>query len=177
MCRYNRALHFLGFGNCSIKKPYIFYDGPPFATGLPLHGHLVGSILKDIIPRYFTMKGLYVERRFGWDCHGLPIEHEIDKQLKMSAHDAVKKLGIEKYNNECRKIVQRYTSEWEKTITRLGRWVDFKNDYKTMDLSFMESVWWVFDQMRRKGLVYRGEKVMPYRFPSILLLFSQRFRL
>ena len=124
------------------SEPYIFYDGPPFATGLPHHGHLVGSILKDIVPRYFTMKGKYVERRFGWDCHGLPIEHEIDKEFKMSASDAVKEFGIKKYNDECRGIVQRYTSEWEKTISRIGRWVDFENDYKTMDTNFMESVWW-----------------------------------
>jgi len=122
------------------KPPYIFYDGPPFATGLPHHGHLVGSTLKDIIPRYYTMKGYYVQRRFGWDCHGLPIEHEIDKALGMSAIEAVEKMGVKGYNDECRKIVQRYTAEWRKTITRIGRWVDFDNDYKTMDPSFMESV-------------------------------------
>jgi len=142
--------------------PYIFYDGPPFATGLPHHGHLVGSILKDIVPRYFTMKGRYVERRFGWDCHGLPIEHEIDKKLGLSAHDAVKKLGIKGYNDECRGIVQRYTSEWEKTISRIGRWVDFENDYKTMDITFMESVWWVFKELWDKSLIYQGTKVVPF---------------
>ncbi|MEN9362391.1 MAG: hypothetical protein RL095_3926 [Verrucomicrobiota bacterium] len=144
------------------KPPYIFYDGPPFATGLPHHGHLVGSILKDIVPRYFTMKGRYVERRFGWDCHGLPIEHEIDKKLGLSAQEAVAQLGIAGYNAECRGIVQRYTSEWEKTITRIGRWVDFENDYKTMDPSFMESCWWVFQQLWEKNLVYQGVKVVPF---------------
>ena len=143
-------------------KPYIFYDGPPFATGLPHHGHLVASTIKDIIPRYFTMKGFYVNRRFGWDCHGLPIEHEIDKKLSMSACDAVKKLGVKGYNDQCRSIVQRYTAQWQKTITRIGRWVDFDNDYKTMDASFMESVWWVFKQLWDKGLVYQGTKVVPF---------------
>jgi isoleucyl-tRNA synthetase len=142
--------------------PYIFYDGPPFATGLPHHGHLVGSTLKDIIPRYHTMQGRYVQRRFGWDCHGLPIEHEIDKSLGLSSQQAVEKLGIKGYNDECRGIVQRYTSEWEKTITRIGRWVDFKNDYKTMDPSFMESVWWVLQQLWNKDLIYRGVKVVPF---------------
>jgi isoleucyl-tRNA synthetase len=145
------------------KKPtYIFYDGPPFATGLPHFGHLVGSVLKDIVPRYFTMKGFHVERRFGWDCHGLPIEYEIDKKLGMSAQDAVAKLGVKGYNNECRGIVQRYTREWRKTISRIGRWVDFENDYKTMDPSFMESVWWVFKQLWDKGLIYQGVKVVPF---------------
>jgi len=143
-------------------KPYIFYDGPPFATGLPHHGHLVGSILKDIVPRYFTMLGRYVDRRFGWDCHGLPIEHEIDKKLQMSAHDAVAKLGVAGYNQECRQIVQRYVGEWETTIKRIGRWVDFKRDYKTMDASFMESVWWAFRQLWDKSLIYKGTKVVPY---------------
>jgi len=143
-------------------QAYIFYDGPPFATGLPHHGHLLGSILKDIVPRYFTMKGRYVERRFGWDCHGLPIEHEIDKLLGMSAQDAVAKLGVKAYNTECRKIVDRYTKEWEKVVTRIGRWVDFKNDYKTMDLSFMESVWWVFKSLWDKDLIYQGVKVVPF---------------
>lgn len=144
------------------NPPYIFYDGPPFATGLPHHGHLVGSTLKDIIPRYYTMKGNYVQRRFGWDCHGLPIEHEIDKALGMSASEAVEKLGMKGYNDECRGIVQRYTTQWRKTITRIGRWVDFDNDYKTMDPSFMESVWWVMKQLWEKDLIYRGVKVVPF---------------
>ena len=143
-------------------QPYIFYDGPPFATGLPHHGHLLASTLKDIIPRYYTMQGRHVIRRFGWDCHGLPIEYEIDKSLGMNAHDAVAKLGVAGYNNECRAIVQRYTSEWEKTISRLGRWVDFEDDYKTMDCSFMESVWWVFNQLWEKDLIYQGTKVVPF---------------
>ncbi len=146
----------------SDKPEYVFYDGPPFATGLPHHGHLVASTIKDIIPRYHTMLGNYVERRFGWDCHGLPIEHEIDKALGMSAKEAVDTLGIAHYNNECRSIVQRYTEEWEKTISRLGRWVDFENDYRTMEPWFMESVWWVFKQLWDKGLVYKGEKVVAY---------------
>jgi len=143
------------------KKPYIFYDGPPFATGLPHHGHLVSSTLKDIVPRYWTMKGRYVLRRFGWDCHGLPIEHEIDKQLGVSAQDVVRQLGVAGYNAECRKIVQRYVTQWRHTITRLGRWVDFDNDYKTMDADYMESVWWVVKQLWDKELIYQGVKVMP----------------
>ncbi len=141
--------------------PYIFYDGPPFATGLPHHGHIVASTLKDIIPRYFTMKGRYVQRRWGWDCHGLPIEHEIDKQLGMSAGEAVEKLGIKGYNDACRAIVQRYVGEWRRTITRVGRWVDFDHDYKTMDPWFMESVWWVVKQLWERDLVYQGMKVVP----------------
>ncbi len=143
-------------------KNYIFYDGPPFATGLPHHGHIVASTLKDVIPRYFTMKGFYVERRFGWDCHGLPIEQEIDKKFEMSASDFVAQHGVKKYNDECRGIVDRYVNEWEKTISRLGRWVDFKNDYKTMDLTFMESTWWVFKSIWDKGLIYQGNKIVPY---------------
>ena len=143
-------------------KNYIFYDGPPFATGLPHHGHLVASTLKDIIPRYFTMKGFYVDRRFGWDCHGLPIEQEIDKKFNSSASDFVAQYGVKKYNDECRGIVDRYVNEWEKTIGRLGRWVDFENDYKTMDVSFMESTWWVFKTIWDKGLIYQGNKIVPY---------------
>jgi isoleucyl-tRNA synthetase len=144
------------------QDPYIFYDGPPFATGLPHHGHLVGSILKDAVPRYFTMKGRYVQRRFGWDCHGLPIEHEIDKSLGLSSAEAVEKMGIKGYNDACRGIIQRYTDEWRKTITRIGRWVDFDNDYKTMEPWYMESVWWVVKQLWEKELIYRGEKVVPF---------------
>ncbi|MDC0598425.1 isoleucine--tRNA ligase [Gammaproteobacteria bacterium] len=146
----------------SKGKPYIFYDGPPFATGLPHHGHLVGSTLKDIIPRYYTMKGFYVQRRFGWDCHGLPIEHEIDKSLSMSSQQAVEKLGIKGYNDECRSIVQRFTAEWEKTISRIGRWVDFEHDYKTMEPWYMESVWWVVKQLWEKDYIYQGVKVVPF---------------
>lgn len=143
-------------------KNYIFYDGPPFATGLPHHGHIVASTLKDVVPRYFTMKGFYVDRRFGWDCHGLPIEQEIDKKFAMSASDFVALHGVKKYNDECRGIVDRYVNEWERTISRLGRWVDFKNDYKTMDLNFMESTWWVFKSIWDKGLIYQGNKIVPY---------------
>lgn len=144
------------------SEPYVFYDGPPFATGLPHHGHLVASTLKDIVPRYFTMKGRYVSRRFGWDTHGLPIEQEIDKKFGMSALDFVAENGVKKYNDECRGIVDRYVKEWEKTVTRIGRWVDFEDDYKTMDVTFMESVWWVFKQIWDKGLIYKGDKIVPY---------------
>ena len=141
--------------------PYTFYDGPPFATGLPHHGNLLASVIKDVVPRYWTMKDRFVARRFGWDCHGLPIEHEIDKKLGMPAHEAVVELGVAGYNDECRAIVDRYTSEWQAVISRLGRWVDFENQYKTMDVWFMESVWWVVKQLWDKGLIYQGSKVMP----------------
>ncbi|KAK5275994.1 isoleucine--tRNA ligase, partial [Exophiala xenobiotica] len=122
------------------NKPYTFYDGPPFATGLPHYGHLLASTIKDIIPRYWSMKGYYVERRFGWDTHGLPIEYEIDKKFNISGPAAVKEMGIAKYNAECKAIVMRYATEWRETIDRLGRWIDFDNDYKTMNPTFMESV-------------------------------------
>ncbi|KAG9233036.1 tRNA synthetases class I-domain-containing protein [Amylocarpus encephaloides] len=144
------------------RPRYTFYDGPPFATGLPHYGHLLASTIKDIIPRYWSMKGYHVERRFGWDTHGLPIEHEIDKKLGISGRDAVMKLGLAKYNEECRAIVMRFSEEWRVTIDRLGRWVDFDNDYKTMDPKFMESEWWVFKQIFDKGAVYQGLRVMPY---------------
>ncbi|KAL0435307.1 UNVERIFIED_CONTAM: Isoleucine--tRNA ligase, cytoplasmic [Sesamum radiatum] len=141
---------------------YIFYDGPPFATGLPHYGHILAGTIKDIVTRYQSMTGHHVTRRFGWDCHGLPVEHEIDQKLGIKSREDVIKMGIANYNEECRGIVQRYVSEWEKTVVRMGRWIDFRNDYKTMDLNFMESVWWVFAQLFQKGLVYRGFKVMPY---------------
>ncbi|CAG7952603.1 unnamed protein product [Penicillium salamii] len=146
----------------SDKPRYSFFDGPPFATGLPHYGHLLASTIKDVIPRYWSMKGYHVERRFGWDTHGVPIEYEIDKKLGMSGLQAVQEIGIEKYNEECRAIVMRYSTEWRQTIERLGRWIDFDNDYKTMNPSFMESVWWVFKELFDKGLVYRGYRVMPY---------------
>ncbi|KAJ1432779.1 Isoleucyl-tRNA synthetase [Ochromonadaceae sp. CCMP2298] len=144
------------------KPEYTFYDGPPFATGLPHYGHILAGTIKDTVTRYAHQTGHHVSRRFGWDCHGLPVEYEIDKKLGITGREMVLEMGVAKYNMECRSIVTRYTAEWEKTVTRMGRWIDFKNDYKTMDPNFMESVWWVFDTMFKKGLVYRGYKVMPY---------------
>ncbi|XP_058214010.1 isoleucine--tRNA ligase, cytoplasmic isoform X2 [Rhododendron vialii] len=141
---------------------YVFYDGPPFATGLPHYGHILAGTIKDVVTRYQTMRGHHVTRRFGWDCHGLPVEFEIDTKLGIKTRDDVLKMGIGNYNDECRSIVTRYVGEWEKVVARTGRWIDFKNDYKTMDLKFMETVWWVFSQLFDKGLVYRGFKVMPY---------------
>ncbi|KAF3650020.1 Isoleucine--tRNA ligase, cytoplasmic [Capsicum annuum] len=144
------------------KPEYIFYDGPPFATGLPHYGHILAGTIKDIVTRYQSMTGHHVTRRFGWDCHGLPVEHEIDEKIGIKMKQQVIDMGIDKYNEECRSIVTRYVGEWEKTVVRMGRWIDFENGYKTMDLKFMESVWWVFAQLYQKGLVYRGFKVMPY---------------
>ncbi|CAI4054642.1 hypothetical protein N7582_000122 [Saccharomyces uvarum] len=144
------------------KPEFSFFDGPPFATGTPHYGHILASTIKDIVPRYATMTGHHVERRFGWDTHGVPIEHIIDKKLGIKGKDDVFKYGLENYNNECRSIVMTYASDWRKTIGRLGRWIDFDNDYKTMYPSFMESTWWAFKQLHEKGQVYRGYKVMPY---------------
>lgn len=147
--------------NKNLPK-YVFYDGPPFATGLPHYGHIVASTIKDIIPRYKSQNGYYVERVFGWDTHGLPIEFKIEEKLGIKTKQDVLKFGIDNYNEECRKIVLQYRSEWKKTIERLGRWVDLDNDYKTMDINYMESVWWVFSELYKKGLVYKGVKIMPY---------------
>ena len=141
---------------------FIFYDGPPFATGLPHYGHLLAGTIKDVIPRYKTMQGYRVERRFGWDCHGLPVEYEIEQTLDLKGRPDIEEFGVGYFNEECRKIVLRYASEWRETVERMARWIDFDNDYKTMDLTFMESVWWVFDQLWKKGLIYEGVKVMPY---------------
>lgn len=141
---------------------FVFYDGPPFATGLPHYGHLLAGTLKDIIPRYASMKGKHVPRRFGWDCHGLPIEALIQDELKLSGVSEIKAFGVDKFNEACRGSVLRYTAEWEKTVGRMGRWVDFDNDYKTMTPSFMESVWWVFAECWRKGLIYQGYRIQPY---------------
>jgi len=141
---------------------FVFFDGPPFATGLPHYGHILAGTIKDTVTRYAAMTGKKVTRRAGWDCHGLPVEQEINKMLNIKFRDQVFEMGIDKYNDKCRSIVSRYTKEWESTVTRLGRWIDFENDYKTMDLSFMESVWWVFSQLWEKDMVYQGFKVMPY---------------
>ncbi|GIY09638.1 isoleucine--tRNA ligase, cytoplasmic [Caerostris extrusa] len=154
------------FKNClkqSKGKPrYTFYDGPPFATGLPHYGHILAGTIKDIVTRFAHQTGHHVERRFGWDCHGLPVEYEIDKTLGIKGPSDVEKLGIENYNNECRKIVMRYAKQWEDIVGRMGRWIDFENDYKTLYPSFMESVWYIFKQLFNKGFVYRGVKVMPF---------------
>ncbi|MCF7945818.1 MAG: isoleucine--tRNA ligase, partial [Spirochaetia bacterium] len=144
------------------NEEYVFFDGPPFATGLPHFGHFVPGTIKDIIPRYQAMKGKQVHRRFGWDCHGLPVEYEMMKTLHISGSKEIKEYGVGKFNESCRSIVLRYTSEWEKIVTRMGRWVDFEHDYKTMDLDYMESIWWVFKRLYEKGLVYEGYNIMPY---------------
>ncbi|NCF75151.1 MAG: isoleucine--tRNA ligase [Xanthomonadaceae bacterium] len=142
------------------KGDYVFYDGPPFATGLPHYGHIVASIIKDVVPRYQTMKGYHVERKWGWDCHGLPIENIVEKEFGSQSKKDIEKMGVEKFNKICRSKVLNYVKDWEKTIKRLGRFVDMKNSYKTMDLDFMESVWWVFKELWDKGLIYKGYKPM-----------------
>jgi isoleucyl-tRNA synthetase len=142
------------------EEEFVFYDGPPFATGLPHYGNILAGILKDVIPRYKTMNNYKVPRNFGWDCHGLPVENLIEKELKLKDKQAIEDLGIDKFNEACRSSVLRYVNEWEKIITRTGRWVDFKNDYKTMNPEYMESVWWVFKELWKQGLVYQGLKPM-----------------
>ena len=144
------------------KPKFTYYDGPPFATGLPHYGHIVASVLKDVVPRYWAMRGYNVPRKWCWDVHGLPIEFEIEKKLGIKTKDEVLALGIAKYNEECRSIVMTYSEEWKKTIARIGRWVDMENNIKTMDTNYMNGVWWVFNHMFEKGLVYEGVKVMPY---------------
>ncbi|CCW63307.1 unnamed protein product [Phytomonas sp. EM1] len=144
------------------RKRFSFYDGPPFATGLPHYGHILAGTIKDMVVRFANQTGHYVYPRFGWDCHGLPIEFEIDKKLGIKTSHDVMNYGIANYNEKCRRIVMRYSSEWRTTVTRTGRWIDFDNDYKTMNASYMESVWWVFSELWKKGLVYRGFRVMPF---------------
>lgn len=147
----------------SKDNRYIFYDGPPFATGTPHYGHLLASTIKDIVPRYWAMRGYRVERVWGWDCHGLPIENMIEKELDLHGGKlGIEKMGIDKFNAACRSAIMRFDKDWEKIIRRIGRWVDFKNSYKTMDNSYMESVWWAFKKMYDKGLVYEGRKVILY---------------
>lgn len=143
-------------------QEYVFYDGPPFPTGSPHYGNLLAGVIKDVVPRYWTMRGFRVERRFGWDTHGLPIEMEVEKQLGISGPRQIQELGVARFNEACRAQVQANTENWERVTRRIGRWVDFRNDYKTMDLTFMESVWWVFRRLWDQGLVYRDFKVLPY---------------
>ena len=141
-------------------KMFTFYDGPPFATGLPHYGHLLASTIKDVIPRYQTMNGRYVRRRWGWDCHGLPIEEVVERKLGISGKKQIEEIGIKKFNETCRSMVLTYVSEWRQMIRRIARWVDFDDSYKTMDTDFMESVWWGFKQMYDKDLIYEGRKVL-----------------
>ena len=141
---------------------YVFYDGPPFANGLPHYGHLLTGYVKDAVPRYQTMRGRRVERRFGWDCHGLPAEVEAERQIGVSGHREIEDYGIARFNEACRTSVLRYTKEWERYVGRQARWVDFAHDYKTLDLPYMESVMWAFKTLWDKGLVYEGYRVLPY---------------
>jgi len=141
---------------------FVFYDGPPFANGLPHYGHLLTGFVKDAVPRYQTMRGRKVERRFGWDCHGLPAEVEAEKELGISGHPEITEYGIARFNDACRTSVLRYTDEWQRYVTRQARWVDFDNDYKTLDVSYMESVMWAFKTLWDKGLVYEGFRVLAY---------------
>jgi isoleucyl-tRNA synthetase len=146
----------------SGDNEFIFYDGPPFANGLPHYGHLLTGFVKDAVPRYQTMKGRRVERRFGWDCHGLPAEVEAEKELGIAGHPAIAEFGIDKFNDACRTSVLRYTDEWQRYVTRQARWVDFENDYKTLDTPYMESVMWAFRTLWDKGLIYEGFRVLAY---------------
>jgi len=142
------------------KKPYVFYDGPPFATGLPHYGHIIASLMKDTVPRYWTMRGFRVERHWGWDCHGLPVENIIEQELQLRSKRDIENYGVEKFIEACRKSVLLFAKEWKKTIRRMGRWVDMEHDYKTMDKNYMESVWWVFKQLWDRELIYQGYKPM-----------------
>jgi isoleucyl-tRNA synthetase len=144
------------------KPEFFFYDGPPFATGTPHYGHILAGTIKDIVPRYWSLRGYHVPRRFGWDTHGLPVEFEMEKTLGLKGSLDIQDYGVGKFNEACRGIVLRYTGEWRKTVERMGRWIDMDNDYKTMDPTFMESVWWVFKELWEKKRVYRGKKVVPY---------------
>ncbi|MCR5761587.1 MAG: isoleucine--tRNA ligase [Sphaerochaetaceae bacterium] len=148
--------------NRSPDNEFSFYDGPPFATGHPHYGHFVPGTIKDVIPRYQTMKGKRVVRNWGWDCHGLPVENEMKKKLGISSSKEIHEYGVAKYNEDCRSIVMRFTADWKKEITRMGRWVDFENGYRTMDPKFMESIWWVFKSLYEKGLIYKGYNILPY---------------
>jgi isoleucyl-tRNA synthetase len=143
-------------------EPFTFYDGPPFATGLPHYGHILASTIKDLIPRYQTMRGRFVRRRWGWDCHGLPIEEIVERKLGISGKKQIEELGIQKFNETCREEVLAFADEWGKMVRRMARWVDFANSYKTLDRDFMESVWWSFKSFYDKGLIYEGRKVLMY---------------
>ncbi|MFA5060996.1 MAG: isoleucine--tRNA ligase [Candidatus Pacearchaeota archaeon] len=143
-------------------KPYTFYDGPPFATGLPHYGHILVSVIKDVFPRFFTMNGMYVKRVWGWDCHGLPVESIAERELGINSKDEIEKMGVKKFNDFCRSKVLTYVEDWKEYINRIGRWVDFEKGYKTMDTKYIESVWWAFKELYDKGYLYEGEKILMY---------------
>lgn len=149
-----------GVAGSDKEERFSFYDGPPFATGLPHYGHLLAGIIKDVIPRYQTMRGRHVERRFGWDCHGLPIENIIEREHGIRSRKDIEKMGVKAFNDLCRNSVQRYTKEWRMVVERIGRWVDMDWDYRTMDSDYMESIWWVFKSLFEKKLIYEGHKPM-----------------
>ncbi len=144
------------------KKEYSFYDGPPFATGLPHYGHLLAGTLKDVVPRFWAMRGYKIERKWGWDCHGLPVENIVEKELGLKSKTDIEQFGIAKFNEACRAVVLRYANEWKATVNRMGRWVDMEHDYKTMNPEYMESIWWVFRSLWDKNLIYEGHKIVPY---------------
>lgn len=170
----NNILQFWGENNTFQKsidnrkgeEEFIFYDGPPFANGLPHYGHLLTGYVKDVFARYQTMLGKKVERNFGWDCHGLPAEMGAEKGLEISGRAAIMDYGIDKFNDKCREDVMKYAGEWEQYVNRQARWVDFERDYKTMDKSFMESVMWAFGELYKKGLIYEAQRVMPYSWAA-----------
>jgi len=153
-------------GSGEERKSYVFYDGPPFATGLPHYGHLLAGTIKDAVGRFFTMKGHTVDRRFGWDCHGLPVEFEIQKSLNLHGSKAIEEFGIGNFNEECRKVVLRFTNEWVAFVERSGRWADMSRQYRTMDTDFMESVWWAVKRLWDRGLIYDSVKLVPYSWAA-----------
>ncbi|MFC0313789.1 isoleucine--tRNA ligase [Gordonia phosphorivorans] len=163
--------------NRAQAPEFVFYDGPPFANGLPHYGHLLTGYVKDIVPRYQTMRGKKVERRFGWDTHGLPAELEAERQLGITDKSEIEVMGVDKFNAYCRDSVLRYTGEWRTYVTRQARWVDFDNDYKTLDLDFMESVMWAFKRLNDKGLIYQGYRVLPYSWYEQTPLSNQEAKL
>lgn len=144
------------------EKEYVFYDGPPFATGIPHQGHILGLTSKDVFPRYWTMKGWRVERRWGWDCHGLPIENIAEKELKIKKKNQIEEFGVDKFNEFCRSKVLFFANEWKKTVGTMGKWIEFDNSYKTMDQSYMETVWWLFKKFYEEGYIYEGKKILLY---------------
>ncbi|RDH13004.1 isoleucine--tRNA ligase [Tsukamurella pulmonis] len=163
--------------NRAEAEEFVFYDGPPFANGLPHYGHLLTGYVKDLVPRYQTMRGKKVDRRFGWDTHGLPAELEAERQLGIKDKSEIETMGVEKFNDYCRTSVLRYTEEWRQYVTRQARWVDFDNDYKTLDLDFMESVMWAFKTLHEKGLIYQGYRVLPYSWYEQTPLSNQESKL